>query len=292
MLKKVFRYEMKAAGRFLLPVTLASVLSLLGLLACSGVRSWLLGQPNGSTLYDVGLVLSGLNGIMGSILFTIIIGLFIGALAVRFYKAFSGAEAYTTFSLPVKVSTQLSGHLLCAAVYSAIASLLGGISMVYYALSFSSGNIVHVTMMNEETNLRIGEIPFSTIALVAIGFFFFLFINTMAGLLQLWACIGIGGQFGTARIPVSVAAYFIINIVETVLCFVFVGVPFCIWVNKNGGFFGINNYFESMSENALFSLAMQLVLWMLIIVTLALVLFSVVHFFLCKWLFTKKLNLN
>ncbi len=292
MLGKVFKYEMRANFRFLGPAGLACLLTLLSAFAGRGLANWMIAQPMDSQFHSFGIILSTLISMLGTVLFTIILYLFIGALAVRFYKAFSGAEAYTTFSLPVPISTQLKGHLLSGAVYSLVGSLLSCLCLLFFVIPMSMGSEVFlVSTPNYQLSYLLEEIPTGSIVLFALCLFALFFISAMAGLLQLWACIAIGGQFSSARIPMSVAAYFVLNFVETIISLVLGLAGFFIWVGSHGGFSGLQNYLNSLPYEAIWGTVQQWMLGIFGLVAAGMVLFGVIHVLLCRWLFTKRLNL-
>ncbi len=291
MLGKVFTYEMRASFRFLGPASLAGILALVSTLAGRGFSAWLLAQPPGSQMHTFGVILSTIIGVFGSILFSIILYLFIGALAVRFYKSFSGAEAYTTFSLPVKISTQLTGHLLSTTVYVFLGSVLACLCMVFFVLPLSfGGEIFLLSTPGQEFAMSLADFPTGNIALLALGFFLFFFLSMMYSVLNLWACIAIGGQF-SARIAMSVAAYFVLNIVESIVTLALAALSFFLWAESYGGFEKMNQFLNSLNTSALMTELFQWLMGMLGLMAVGFVLFSVVHVLLCRWLFTKRLNL-
>ena len=279
MLGKVFKYEFKAAGRFLLPISLVSlptmgVLFLLRFLALSLQKS-----PMESTSFVVGTMGEVLLTGLSPLFLSTISMLFTGVLAVRFYQSFNGAEGYTTFALPVSVSTHLWGRVLTGVVYSAIGSTLI-LPTTYLMLPQMFWQDLH--SINP---------PPGMVALCIAGFWLMMFLGLLTGFMQLWLCIGIGSQFTTGRIGICIAAYFIISTVEGFLSALLTLLPFLPFLLriKNGEmpFMALNG----MTDVEMSWYFLQGIFVVCGVMMLIYLLFSAVHFLLCRWLYTKRLNL-
>ncbi len=301
MLGKVFKYEMRASARFMLPAlgaTLGLTLLLYGVRLVSGL---MMEQPQGSGMYTAGVIAQTFALIMGTLLFSVAAFVFIGVLAVRFYQAFSGAEAYTTFMLPVKVSTLLWGRVLCGGVYSLCAAACmmfafpllfpkGALDEIHYSTVFIQG----VQVSGSTQTFALGSLPGWIFALVVVGLFLMMALSVFTGLLQLYAAVALGGQFGSSRIPLTVAAYFILNAVESVISLVIMGAGALLYISSQGGMDALVQRLTQsvVNEAQIGAMALEFGLAAAAVGLFISILFGVLHFLLCRWLYTKKLNLT
>ena len=291
MLTKVTKYELKAAARFLLPtfgLCLAMGLVLFGL--------QLLPAMGGNYGTAFSFFVSFVSSAAGTLMLAAVFFLTLGVLVVRFYQAFNGAEGYLTFSLPVKTGTHLWGHLLSAAIYSLGCSVIA-VTAIFLVLPgqeretlFASDTVV-VDMGFGTTPLTMGDIPGGYKLLVFGGLILFLLFSLVTSLLQIYAAIAIGGQFGQNRILISVVGYFILNTVEGILVLVLSAIPVGIYMGYKGGIEQLVTGFASLPPGEQMREILILGAVFMGLLCVLMLAFAVVHFFLCRWLYTKKLNL-
>ena len=286
MLTKIMKYEWRAAGRTLWPLAILTV-ALGGLLRGA---IWLAPKIN-DTAGEIVLVLAESFAPM---IASVLLFAYAIVLTVRFYQSLSADEAYLSFTLPVKVSTHLFARLWVACGYTAIfliatalfsliatPSVGDTLSEIWKVLplelplselsrSFPAGSVL---VINHGMVLLIG-------ALLAL----LLFIAQVCSVLQLYASVAIGTQFGRSRAIGSVVAYFVSNLLQGIATLVVaaaVCVPLFISRVESASY----GYEDGWWLIGFFALIIG-------IIYLVTVLFGIAYFLFTKHLFTKKLNLE
>ena len=208
MLSKLFKYEIKAVGRIMLPLYGASLLSalVLGIMAFFNERTAGMDVPV-ATL---------------AILFTLIhmaIVIMTCVLSVtRFYNNLLGTEGYLMFSLPAGTPALVGAKMLSAVFWSFMSVVAGLLSTVAFALSYG------LPHLNEETIAALSDLfaeimqrlRLEHIQGIGLAFLFLLTaILAAAGLLaRIYAALAIGHQWSSHRILGSVLAFIGLEILE------------------------------------------------------------------------------
>ena len=290
MLKKIMKYEWRAVGRTLWPVAGLS----LALAVLIRAAIWVAPKINKAAGDVVLLFVEGLAPSAASIIlfaYTIV-------LAVRFYQSLSANEAYLSFTLPVKVSTHLFARLWVAVGYTTIYLVVAGlfcliaIPSAWEALSGIWQSLpVDIPMPTIIDGAPIAgsmRLDHGIFVLIAVLGVLSLWISQVCSVLQLYASVAIGTQFGRSRSIGTVVAYFASNLAQgivTLIVLAAVCVPMILG--------RIESYTPSAAADV------ELMWWVMGMVALAVglvylifVLFGVGYFLLSKRLFTKKLNLE
>lgn len=291
MLGKVMKYELRASGRLLLP------LFGLAIIVCALLRLAIWGIP--AIWESAGNIVTPMATLFGIVLIIVVAVLAFVAVVVRFYQGMVSNEAYLSFTLPVKPSTHVLGRLLTGSLYSFAGILVAtvGLFILVPQLSvlFNPDLMIPTNMNGTQFMLRLGDIP-SDILLSFIGVLLVsLVLGVVTNLLFLYVSMAIGTAISPRnRILGSVAAYLILNTVESILTIPFAILPMMLTMGTTNeavasymaGLASSSDVFESM--RAIFG-----TLWFILGISLLVSLvFAVVHYFLTTYFFSKKLNLE
>lgn len=149
-------------------------------------------------------------------------------IVVRFYSTTVSDQAYLTWTLPAKTSTiiwsKLLGglfwRLICVAVIAVIGVIFftGSYWLWHEELTgmFFYGDITPGMMLHEAIKELAGNVSSKEIAGFVL-YYISAFIWSIAGLLLIYMCIGIGQLFGKYRVVASIGFYFLIMIVVQII---------------------------------------------------------------------------
>lgn len=289
MLGKVMKYELRSGARTLLPffglAVVGSALMRLVLLVAPYI--W---EP-------IGNLLSGIAGSIGGILMVAVIIVTIIIVIMRFYQSTVKSEAYLTFTLPVKAGTHIIARLLVSSLWLLCSIVVTVICGIVFIPGFGSGllNLPNIVMgqMNGQT-ITLGQLgggtQFSLIMLVV----FFILLAIVTNLIKIYASVAVGSVITRSRLAGSIIAYIVINLIETMLILPMMAAPAIQMIGSNSR--EVMAYFEGLVVRgdvaATFGNMLGTVwLFAAIIGAISLV-FSVLFFFLSRYFFTKKINLE
>ena len=209
-------------------------------------------------------------------------------IVVRFYSTTVSDQAYLTWTLPAKTSTiiwsKLLGglfwRLICVAVIAVMGVIffIGSYWLWHEELTgmFLYGDITPGMMLHEAIKELAGNVSSKEIAGFVL-YYISAFIWSIAGLLLIYMCIGIGQLFGKYRVVASIGFYFLIMIVVQIISTIGVAVISGISYNVSNSdsvFMGRYGFIPSI-----ISLAVALIA-------------SVVIFVITNILFDRHLNLD
>jgi hypothetical protein len=261
MLSKLFKHELKATARLLLPLYLILVVLtimdriVLNLDIFDGVLSIIPG------LITMAYVVSIIAIIMVS--FVIII--------MRFYKNLMTDEGYLMFTLPVK-SHQLINSKLFASILWTVASVVAVIASLFavFATSETWGMVkeaFQIAMVEIEAELG-GLTTILIIELILMVIF-----SLINSILQIYASIAIGQLFNSHKVIGSFAAYIGITTVIQIVVSVFLFIASVIFK-------------QTINEvSAIPELVFPITLLFLLV-------FNVIYYWIINYIFKRKLNLE
>ncbi len=208
MLSKLFKYEVKAVGRIMLPLYGASFLSALVL----GAMAFFNEQAAGMDVPVATL----------AILYTLIhlaIVIMTGVLSVtRFYNNLLGTEGYLMFSLPVGTPALIATKMLSAVFWSFMSGVAGVLSALVFGLTYGLPHLNAEAI--EQLRSLLSEIlqRLRLEHIQEIGVFFLILLTgifAVAGILaRIYAALAIGHQWSSHRILGAVLAFIGLEIVE------------------------------------------------------------------------------
>ncbi|MBQ3975765.1 MAG: hypothetical protein II628_16585 [Lachnospiraceae bacterium] len=202
MFGKVFKYEMKAVRRILLPLYGAMILValLFGLTTIlttdfSGVRN---GLPMFVDIVEIILSMLFFTGLTACGVVTFVV------LIRRFYSDFLGSEGYLQLALPVTTNVHLAARTLTAFLWTLLSGLTAFLSLTVLVFIFSFkiqdlGGFFR-DILNMVGSLEIP--PLSMVLLLVSGL-----TSCLAGIAHLYASIAIGSLWSGHRMIGSVLAF-------------------------------------------------------------------------------------
>jgi hypothetical protein len=261
MLGKLFKHEMKACSRLLLPLyLLLFVLTILDRIV-------------------LGLnVFHGVLGIIAGILtfifiFTDVVIAVVSLVIVimRFYKNLITDEGYLMFTLPVKTNQLINSKLLAASIWT-IVSALAMISSMFIVFSSLTGASAFWNELTTQLSLFKDELG-SSFYLFLIGIVLGIVFTILNSILHIYASIAIGQLFSGHKILGSVVAYAAIGAVMQVV-FTLASIISVFIIGKEPNDFTI-------ATNALMPVSLFIT-----------ILFTVAFYWITSFLFRRKLNLE
>jgi len=264
MLGKVFKYDFKATVRYFVPMyVILAVLTVFNKLFMELVpynnKNYV------ATSFKTAFLVFYIISLVCVFLLTYVF------LTIHFYKRMTGDEAYLTFTLPIKITTQINAKVYIAAFWSLITSLVVGISFLILAAGHGIidffGKICSLIQSYQYSGSIIIFIILLILACILSMFYSFLMI---------YAAISIGHLFGKYRIIGAVGAYMGFYTILQVISILIMSVS---------GFFRYSNYRNDFDFLRFFNGYMFYSLVFSTIVT-------VIYYIITVYVFGKKLNLE
>lgn len=202
MFGKVFKYEMKAVRRILLPLYGAMILVALLFALSTSLTSDLSAARDGLPVFvDIAeiilsmLFFTGLTA-CGVVTFVVLIR--------RFYSDFLGSEGYLQLALPVTTNTHLAARTLTAFLWTLFSGVTAFLSLAVLVFIFSFqiqdlGGFFR-DILNVIKSLELP--PLSMVLLLLAGL-----ASCLSGIAHLYASIAIGSLWSGHRMIGSVLAY-------------------------------------------------------------------------------------
>ena len=149
-------------------------------------------------------------------------------IVMRFYITTASDQAYLTWTLPAKTSTIIWSKLLAAVFWRLIcAAAIAVLGVIFYTGSywlwhdsisdmFLSGQLTPGMIMNEMLRQFTDNMSSKDIAGIVIYYIGSL-IWSIAGLLLMYMCIGLGQLFGKYRVVATIGFFFLIMIIVQII---------------------------------------------------------------------------
>lgn len=205
MVKKLYKHELSALARMLVPVNLIC----LSLSLVLRLTYFIQNEYIDNTVFDM------LNGLLLMFFVISIIAVFFVSYAmiiVRFYRHLLSSEGYLSMTLPVKAST----HIITKTVCSMIFMIISAIVVIGSALIAASASSEFVRVMREGARyLKIiaDVLGPSTTTLIIIETVLIMLTALIQSILMPYAAMALGQCARKSKIGMAVAWYFIINII-------------------------------------------------------------------------------
>ncbi|MDD5949965.1 MAG: hypothetical protein PUC39_09615 [Lachnospiraceae bacterium] len=279
MLGRLYKHEMKASGHYFVPIYIGVALASLLFAIVWGINM----------VWD--------NSIFSSITVPFAILLFIGIIAaiyigteivniVRFYKTMVSEEGYLTHTLPVTVNQLLLSKGFAATTYYLIAAVaMAAVVGLFIVVTLVATGAVYTTEWETAMN-AFGEVMQEmkvhgfSVAAYTIEVVLAIFVGAISKLFLVYLAIAIGQCMKSHKALWSVGFYLCINIVvglvsQVIATVVMIG-------------FGLNSTYDVWIENHI-GTYMHVTMWGGILMSLITL---IVSYFLVRYIFQKKLNLE
>ena len=284
MLRKVLKYELKSTGRMLLPAFGFSLL-LSAFFRFMMFISPYLWEPAGVFITSIASSL-GILLLIAVILFTFIFVL------IRFAQGVAFDEAYLTFTLPVKVDSHIGGRLISGCIYTLLGTITAILCGIIFIPNFISQFASALDPITESTSISLSDFPID-IWISGIGLIVFLIITTIIfNILMIYASLGIGSRLTRSKILGGIIGYLILNSIESILSVLLMMPLMFIFGSTNNE---IGEYMTVLMTDDIFETLRNLLGMFWIVIgasTLINLLFASVHYFLTRYFYGKKLNLE
>lgn len=214
MLGRLFKYEMKATARILIPIYAA-------MLVIAGISRISL-----NIKIEESSPFSFLNDINAIVFFISVVAVLIITEIViiwRFYRAVSSDEGYLLFTLPVKTDSIILSELLCAFIWSIALSVIIIVSSFIMMINMNIDGAVLNFSYIWEIILKISPQGWCGIAVI----FGNLILSCIAEIICIYCAISIASLFRKHKIIFSVVFYIamvlVVNIFDACIIGIFTG---------------------------------------------------------------------
>ncbi len=208
MLSKLFRYELKAVGRIMVPLHLAA-------LGGAVVLGLMMRLERGSRQYfaeDLSFLLITLL-ILYSILFTAVI-VMTGVLSVtRFHNNLLGTEGYLMFSLPAGTPALIISKVLSSIFWAFLSVVTGCLSGLLFIISYDLRDLIDfdwslLDIRDLMEALRHADIGILILVLLSCV------LGLAAVLIRIYAAMAVGHLWSSHRTLGAILAYLAFGVIE------------------------------------------------------------------------------
>ncbi len=274
MLGKLIKYEIKATKRIMIPAILA--------LICVSVFNGVLVGISSNNILEDSFVYNVFSAISGSVYMLGIMAILILAAVlsiIRFYKADLSNEGYLTHTLPINIGNEILSKVIVGTLWV----ILTGVAIIISVLCldmFSSIFDFASLDINDVINIkRAFTIYGGDIAKVLLIMFYLLLIIILGcsnKILAVYSAMAVGFSFNKNKILLSFVSYIAISVLTTILTII-LGVIFV-------------SPLYNFLNNTLSPIAMAHLVFVGLIAFLLIL--NIIYFFIVKFFFERKLNLE
>lgn len=275
MLGKLIKYEFSATKRIMFPAMLA-------LICVSVINGLLIGMASNNIIQD-SMIYKIFSVLSGSIYFIGIIAILILAAVlsiIRFYKSDLSNEGYLTHTLPINISSEIISKVTMGTLWVILTGVAIFISFILLFVFASFFNFTSLDFSDFILNLkRVFSVHGEDLVKVFL-FMLYLFVIIVLGcankILSVYASMAVGFSYNKNKILLSFVAYIAISVLTTLfvmLLGIFVANPFYNLLNLSVSPFAMGN-----------------LVFIGLIVLLAIL--NVIYFYIVKFFFERKLNLE
>ncbi len=261
MLNKLFKQELKATGRFLIPLYLI-------LLVVSAFDRLVLNLDifTGTMKIVPGLLtVAYVVSIIAVVIVTFVL------MIMRFYKNLLGDEGYLMFTLPVRPDQHITVKLITSVMWT-LFSLIAVFSSLFIAFA-TSGTMRDIARIFRDVVTEMEKAFGGLSVVIVIEFIVVILLGLVMNILMIYVSIAIGQLFNGHRVLGSFGAYMAIYTVSQIILAIIMGI----------GGYALRNSLENLNSIP------GIVLPIGILITLA---FSAAYYYAINYLFRNKLNLE
>lgn len=273
MLSKLIKYEIKATKRIMIPAIIA-------LICVSVLNGVLVGISTNNILHD-SIIYNIFSAVSGSVYMLGIMAILILAAVlsiIRFYKADLSNEGYLTHTLPINIGKEILSKVIVGTLWVILTGIAIIISMLFIYMFASFFNFSSVDLNYYMDNLhRIVTMNNWGDLLIAMLYLFIVILLGCANkILSVYSAMAIGFSFNKNKILLSFVSYIAISVLTTILTII-LGVIF------------VSPLYNFLS-NTLSPIAMAHLVFVGLIAFLLIL--NIIYFFIVKFFFERKLNLE
>ncbi|MCO8194360.1 hypothetical protein [Anaerofustis sp. NSJ-163] len=274
MLSKLIKYEIKATKRIMIPAIIA-------LICVSVLNGVLVGISTNNILHD-SIIYNIFSAVSGSVYMLGIMAILILAAVlsiIRFYKADLSNEGYLTHTLPINIGKEILSKVIVGTLWvilTGVAIIISVLCLVMFSSIFDFASLD----INDVINIkRAFTIYGGDIAKVLLLMFYLLLIIILGcsnKILVVYSAMAVGFSFNKNKILLSFVSYIAISVLTTILTII-LGVIFV-------------SPLYNFLNNTLSPIAMAHLVFVGLIAFLLIL--NIIYFFIVKFFFERKLNLE
>ena len=273
MLSKLIKYEIKATKRIMIPAIIA-------LICVSVLNGVLVGISTNNILHD-SIIYNIFSAVSGSVYMLGIMAILILAAVlsiIRFYKADLSNEGYLTHTLPINIGKEILSKVIVGTLWVILTGIAIIISMlfVYMFASFFNFSSVDLNYYMDNLHRIVTMNNWGDLLIAMLYLFIVILLGCANKILSVYSAMAIGFSFNKNKILLSFVSYIAISVLTTILTII-LGVIFA-------------SPLYNFLSNTLSPIAMAHLVFVGLIAFLLIL--SIIYFFIVKFFFERKLNLE
>ncbi|WP_138268301.1 hypothetical protein [Anaerofustis stercorihominis] len=274
MLSKLIKYEIKATKRIMIPAIIA-------LICVSVLNGVLVGISTNNILHD-SIIYNIFSAVSGSVYMLGIMAILILAAVlsiIRFYKADLSNEGYLTHTLPINIGKEILSKVIVGTLWvilTGLAIIISVLCLVMFSsiFDFASLDINDVINIKRAFTIYGGDI--AKVLLVMFYLLLIIILGCSNKILAVYSAMAVGFSFNKNKILLSFVSYIAISVLTTILTII-LGVIFV-------------SPLYNFLNNTLSPIAMAHLVFVGLIAFLLIL--NIIYFFIVKFFFERKLNLE
>ncbi len=274
MLGKLIKYEIKATKRIMIPAILA--------LICVSVFNGVLVGISSNNILEDSFVYNVFSAISGSVYMLGIMAILILAAVlsiIRFYKADLSNEGYLTHTLPINIGNEILSKVIVGTLWvilTGVAIIISVLCLVMFSsiFDFASLDINDVINIKRAFTIYGGDI--AKVLLIMFYLLLIIILGCSNKILAVYSAMAVGFSFNKNKILLSFVSYIAISVLTTILTII-LGVIFV-------------SPLYNFLNNTLSPIAMAHLVFVGLIAFLLIL--NIIYFFIVKFFFERKLNLE
>lgn len=274
MLGKLIKYEIKATKRIMIPAILA-------LICVSVLNGVLVGISTNNILHD-SIIYNIFSAVSGSVYMLGIMAILILAAVlsiIRFYKADLSNEGYLTHTLPINIGKEILSKVIVGTLWvilTGVAIIISVLCLVMFSsiFDFASLDINDVINIKRAFTIYGGDI--AKVLLIMFYLLLIIILGCSNKILAVYSAMAVGFSFNKNKILLSFVSYIAISVLTTILTII-LGVIFV-------------SPLYNFLNNTLSPIAMAHLVFVGLIAFLLIL--NIIYFFIVKFFFERKLNLE
>ena len=274
MLSKLIKYEIKATKRIMIPAIIA-------LICVSVLNGVLVGISTNNILHD-SIIYNIFSAVSGSVYMLGIMAILILAAVlsiIRFYKADLSNEGYLTHTLPINIGKEILSKVIVGTLWvilMGVAIIISVLCLVMFSsiFDFASLDINDVINIKRAFTIYGGDI--AKVLLIMFYLLLIIILGCSNKILAVYSAMAVGFSFNKNKILLSFVSYIAISVLTTILTII-LGVIFV-------------SPLYNFLNNTLSPIAMAHLVFVGLIAFLLIL--NIIYFFIVKFFFERKLNLE
>lgn len=273
MLGKLIKYEIDATKRIMIPAIIALIcVSVFNGVLVGLATNDILRESMIYTIFSTVGVSVYIIGIMAILILAAVLSI------IRFYKSDLSNEGYLTHTLPINIGSEILSKVIVGTLWVILTgvAILISVLFIFMFASFFNFSSVDLNYFIENLHRFMTMNNLSDLFISVLYIFLIILLGCANKILSVYSAMAIGFSFNKNKILLSFVSYIAISVLTTILTII-LGVIFV-------------SPLYNFLNNTLSPIAMAHLIFIGLIALL--IFLSVIYFFIVKFFFERKLNLE